>query len=76
MATDQCLNCIKAMTIRNCKTCPSNPTKYIISISVQCDKDCSQYVDREELGCHPITGECLRADQVVQILTALGVLKQ
>jgi hypothetical protein len=73
---DKCENCIKPITARNCKPCSSNPSKFILSISVSCDKSCSQYIDRAELGCKPITGECLRADRIVTILNALGVLKE
>ncbi|MFA5306849.1 MAG: hypothetical protein WC365_05355 [Candidatus Babeliales bacterium] len=71
-----CNNCIKEMNTRNCKNCSANPVKYIVSVSVICDKSCSQYSDREWLGCKPVTGDCARADRVVTVLTAMGVLKE
>jgi hypothetical protein len=72
---DKCERCIKAVSARNCKGCASNPSKFILSFSVKCDKSCSQYVDRVELACSPVTGNCLRADYLVSYLKCLGVLK-
>ncbi len=72
--TDACKHCLKAPNKKNCKQCPNNPIKYLLTFTVQCT-DCPELKDAERT-CKPYPyDECPRADQVLELLRWYGVLK-
>ncbi len=69
-----CEDCIKAMTLANCKRCPANPKRYLLTFTVHCT-NCETYKIRKKFGCKPQPDSgCPRADKLMAYLLLVGVI--